>query len=90
MITCEEATRLMSESLDRKLPVGKRIGLRMHLLMCRLCPRFWRQLFLLKNASDVYKKEMEEDTSISLSAETREKIKNLFATDSEKKDSIPK
>jgi hypothetical protein len=89
MITCEEATRLMSESLDRKLPIGKRIGLRMHLLMCRLCPRFWRQLLLLKNATDLYKKGMEEDMSISLPAETREKMKNLFETNSEKKDSIP-
>lgn len=89
MITCEEATRLMSESLDRKLPIGKRIGLRMHLLMCRLCPRFWRQLLLLKNAADLYKKGVEEDVSISLSAETREKIKNLLEINSEKKDSIP-
>ena len=89
MITCEEATRLMSESLDRKLPIGKRIGLRMHLLVCRLCPRFWRQLLFLKKASDLHKKRMEEDASISLSAETREKIKNLLGTNSEKKDSIP-
>jgi len=88
MMTCEEATRLMSESLDRKLPVGKRIGLRIHLLMCRLCPRFWRQLLLLKNATDLYKKGVEEDASISLPAETKEKLKNLFATNSEKKDSI--
>lgn len=88
MMTCEEATQLMSESLDRKLPVGKRIGLRIHLFMCRLCPKFWRQLLLLKNATDLYKKEMEEDPSISLPAETREKIKNLLATNSEKKDSV--
>ena len=89
MITCEEATRLISESLDRKLPLGRRIGLRIHLLMCKLCPRFLRQMLFLKEASDHYKKEMGEDTSISLSADTREKIKNLFATDSEKKSSIP-
>lgn len=89
MITCEEATRLISESLDRKLPLGRPIGLRIHLLMCKLCPRFLRQMLFLKEALDHYKKEMGEDTSFSLSVNARERIKSLLATDSEKKSSIP-
>lgn len=86
MITCEEAARLISESLDRRLPLGRRISLRIHLLMCKLCPRFLRQMLLLKKASDHYKKEIEEDSSYSLSINARERIKSLLATDSEKKD----
>lgn len=86
MMTCEEASRLMSESLDRKLPLGKRIALRIHLLMCKLCPRFLQQMLFLKEASDHYKEEIEEDPSYSLSTNARERIKSLLATDPEKKD----
>jgi len=88
MITCEEATRLMSESLDRKLPIGKRIGLRMHLLMCRLCPRFWRQMLLLRNAANQYREEKEREVlspSDRLSLEAKEKIKQALKTHSESK-----
>ena len=86
MITCEEASRLISESLDRKLPMGRRIALRIHLLMCKLCPRFLQQMLFLKEASDHYKEEIEEDSSYSLSINAREKIKSLLATDPEMKD----
>ena len=86
MITCEEASRLISESLDRKHPMGRRIALRIHLLMCKLCPRFLQQMLFLKEASDHYKEEIEEDSSYSLSINAREKIKSLLATDPEMKD----
>lgn len=86
MITCEMAARLISESLDGKLPLGRRMALKIHLLMCRLCPRFLRQMLFLKAASNHYEKEIEEDTSYSLPADAREKIRSLLAPDLEKKD----
>ena len=86
MITCEEASRLISESLDRELPLGTRIALRIHLLMCKLCPRFLRQMLFLKEASDPYQKEIEGDPSYSLSINARERIKSLLAPNPEKKD----
>ena len=79
MITCEEATRLISESLDRKLPLGRRVALRIHLLMCKLCPRFLHQMLFLEEASDHYKKDIEEDASYSLSVNARERIKSVLA-----------
>jgi hypothetical protein len=43
MISCQEASRLLSESLDSPLPFRRRAALRMHLLMCYLCRRTARQ-----------------------------------------------
>jgi len=34
MLSCKEATRLVSESLGRELPVRQRLSLRFHLMMC--------------------------------------------------------
>ena len=40
MLSCKEATRRVSEGLDRKLPFWRRIGLRLHVAMCRRCSRY--------------------------------------------------
>ncbi len=36
MLNCREVTQLASESLDRKLTWKEHIGLRFHLMMCKL------------------------------------------------------
>lgn len=50
MINCKEATRLMSEAQDRRLGFAERSGLRLHLLFCRGCANFLRQLDLMRQA----------------------------------------
>ncbi len=50
MLRCEEATRLISESLDARLPLHRRLSLRIHLLMCRFCSRYHRQMRIIRDA----------------------------------------
>ena len=50
MLSCRDVTRRISESMDRTLPVGERIGVRLHLLICRFCARYERQLLLIRGA----------------------------------------
>lgn len=47
MLSCKEATRLVSEGLDRELPFWRRMGLRLHVVMCRGCSRYTRQITAL-------------------------------------------
>lgn len=49
MFNCREVSRLVSESLDRELSLPQRLGIRFHLLMCRYCTRFARQLEKVRN-----------------------------------------
>ena len=44
MFNCREVTRLVSESLDRNMTLGERIGIKMHLWMCKLCPEVMQQM----------------------------------------------
>jgi len=44
MLTCKETARLVSEGLDRKLPLWKRLNLRLHLMMCGACSAYRRQV----------------------------------------------
>jgi hypothetical protein len=50
MITCREATRLMSEGLDRKLPLARRAALRLHLLICLGCAAMAERMAFLRRA----------------------------------------
>lgn len=50
MLTCKDASRLVSEGQDRSLSLNERLGLCLHLWMCVHCRRFERQIQLLRRA----------------------------------------
>jgi hypothetical protein len=50
ILTCKEASRLVSQGLDRELGFGERLRLRVHLLICNACTNFSRQLDFLRRA----------------------------------------
>ncbi len=52
MMTCKEATHLMSEGQDRQLRLSERILLRIHLALCSGCSRYDQQLHLIRQACD--------------------------------------
>ncbi len=51
MLRCREISRLVSESMDWDLSLRRRLEVRMHLMMCRLCSGFARQVRLLRRAA---------------------------------------
>jgi hypothetical protein len=48
--TCREAAALLVAQEDRRLKLTDRIALRMHLVICDVCPQFERQLLTLRNS----------------------------------------
>ena len=82
MLSCKEVTRLISEAMDRKLPFGQRMAVRLHLFMCRFCSRYRRQMVWMRETMHHYLEEIEPSEpllSASLSPEAREKIKQALA-----------
>ena len=51
MLSCKQATVLMSQSQDRKLGLKEKLNLRLHLLMCKGCRNFDRQMAFLRQAT---------------------------------------
>ncbi len=47
-LRCEEADRLMSDSLDRRLTWVERVALKGHVACCRGCRRARQQLLILR------------------------------------------
>lgn len=59
--SCREVTRLVLEGLDRDLPLGERLVVRLHMLICRACPRFERQARFMRVAMGRWKAYAEGD-----------------------------
>jgi hypothetical protein len=54
MMSCKQATDMMSQGLDRNLSLGERLGLRLHLLICIGCRRTRVQFDFLRQAVQRY------------------------------------
>jgi predicted anti-sigma-YlaC factor YlaD len=55
MLTCKEASHLISQELDGPLPLHRRWLLRVHLLWCEACRRYDRQARFLRDAMRRYR-----------------------------------
>ena len=61
MLSCKEATHLMSESQDRQLGLSEKMQLEMHLALCKGCKNFKSQMNFLRAACQRYVKERSQD-----------------------------
>jgi len=72
---CREAARAQSEALDHPLPPAKRLGLWLHLLLCKWCRRYGNQIRILHHAAHEHHEELTEAAPDKLSRDARERIK---------------
>ncbi|GAB4362270.1 MAG: hypothetical protein Kow00128_01880 [Deltaproteobacteria bacterium] len=78
ILSCRDVTRLISDSMDRSLPLRKRLGVRLHLMLCRFCSRYERQLRLIRDTVRRIAASPDDPPAIppeTLSPEARERIR---------------
>ncbi len=74
-LRCEEADRLVSDSLDRQLTWSERVALKGHLAVCRACRRARRQLLILQQAM---RRSLDAAGDEMLSPEARDRIRQAL------------
>jgi hypothetical protein len=74
MLTCKQASQLLSQSLDKPLTRGERFRLRFHLLLCRFCKRFGQQIVVLRTSIRQQVKLIEQNEEIKLSKDAVKRI----------------
>lgn len=75
MLSCKEATYLVSKKEESKLTWLEYVKLRSHLSICSLCKKFEQQTgFIILNIKHTYENRV-------LSNEVKEKIKSLLKSD---------
>ncbi len=75
-------SRMASEAMDVRLPFSTRMAMWAHLMMCRYCRRFRRQIHLLRRLSGIGPEEPPGALDIddaALSPEARERLKKAVA-----------
>jgi len=69
--SCRDVSRLQSVLSDQPLPVAKRIGLRLHLLVCSWCRRYGKQIGFLREAAQQSTETAPAPPALSLGARER-------------------
>ena len=59
VLSCKEASLLLSQAEDRRLSWLERLQLRLHLSLCDACTRFSRQIAFLRTALRRYASDAE-------------------------------
>ena len=72
MFRCDEVSRKVSQAMDAPLPLHQRVAVRIHLMMCRYCARFRRQLAMLRHMSRMVESRPAGE---GLSSEAKARIK---------------
>jgi hypothetical protein len=80
--TCRQAARLQSDALDRPLPPSQRFGLWFHLLICKWCRRYGRQLRFMRQASQEHPDSLTAATPTTLPDDARKRIKETLRQNS--------
>lgn len=63
MRNCREVTHLVLAGEDRRLTAGERLGVRMHLMMCRHCTQFSAQVRVMRHAMERWRRHGSDDDS---------------------------
>jgi hypothetical protein len=74
MLNCKQTSQLVSQSLDRRLTWKERLAVRLHLLICKYCARFNRQLLAMRAGLKRASQTIEEDTNIQLPSDAKARI----------------
>jgi len=80
MLSCKQASQLVSQGLDKKLSTRELIALKFHLFLCKYCSRFNRQLKNLHVVISNMGKQVEDDANITLPPETKKRIMDSVAS----------
>jgi hypothetical protein len=72
---CKAANRLQSEAFDHKLSLPQRLGLRIHLVLCKWCRRYGKQIAFVHNTAHSHPDELTKSMPQQLSEESRERIR---------------
>jgi hypothetical protein len=79
MLSCKDVSQLISESMDRSLPLYQRMLMRLHLAMCKYCSRCKENFEAMRAAGgyeELYGNEL--DASRALPNGAKERLKKFL------------
>jgi hypothetical protein len=74
MLSCKDVSLLLSRACDERLPWRVRLAVRLHLLYCRGCARFRKQLEFLRVAAQRFSDRQDSVSRQRLPEAARQRI----------------
>ena len=81
MPSCNEVTRLKSDSMDSVLPIRQRLAIRFHMLFCQWCRKYGEQLDMIRGVTHKFRAKIDHVDKMqipALSPEAKDRLKNLL------------
>jgi hypothetical protein len=75
---CREVVRLLSQSMEVKLPVATRIRIRFHYFICVWCQRYGKQLRRLRESASSLPEHVDGFCPETLSDSSKERLKKAL------------
>lgn len=77
--TCKQFVPMLSESLDRRLPLHQKFLVKLHLIACPPCVRYLKQIKFLSEATHKCDENLlQKEPEVNLSDAARERLKNVL------------
>jgi hypothetical protein len=73
--SCKTAARLLSEALDHKLTWRQQLGLCIHLVLCKWCSRYGKQIAFVHNVGHSHPDQVTTSVPQQLSSAAKQRIK---------------
>lgn len=86
MISCEKAAYLISKSQDEKLTCKEKTDMHLHLLGCKFCRRYKKDMDLLSTYLKKYQVPEKDTPFVSLSDKQKQRILNKLSDRGEEHD----
>jgi len=77
MLNCKQASELMSLAMDTQLSFGKKMSLKLHVMMCHGCSNFMSQISFLRKAGR-HSGTYSHHEPMRLSDEAKKRIQNAL------------
>lgn len=75
---CKEVTRLVSQGMDRPLPLRTRTALRLHFTVCDYCLRYAKQLRFLREVSRALPQRGVECSTVTLPEAAKARLRQAL------------
>lgn len=72
--TCREVTTILVAREDRDLDWGDRLALRVHLSICKTCPRFEKQMLVMRHSFQRWRHYAEDDSKANIDTASKNKL----------------
>jgi hypothetical protein len=77
---CHHMTRLISRSMDHKLPLGTRIRMRLHYGICVWCERYLQQIAFVKRVSHSFAEHSAACSAEAISPQAKQRLQAALAS----------